>query len=242
MTKKKQNKSKKIKAYTLYEKLAEQYELTKEQIHNWLDYNESRDNIITQNGGEGVRLTKQQYQEFLDESIAIYKSKKIAKALPLIQKFLYKWRKYFLKPPYDPIDDKGSARTYKTFLIDLATKEKLPLTIHIDDYPDTYLGILQLVDDLKKSLINKEVPKELPREPITLREFIEIALGIYRARNTNLRRRLSKYKTTGRIEYPNEVGKANRGHSKRYNATDLYFCYKQWRQDMPSLPSLKSAS
>lgn len=157
MTKKKQNQSKKIKTYTLIEKLAEQYGLSEEQIHDWLDYNPDRgDCLITQTGGEKVQLTKQQYQEFLEESKVIWMSKTLAKVLPLMQKFLYKWRNVFLKPPYDPADDKGSARNWKMFLIDLAKKEQVPLSIKIDDYPNTYLGIQQLISDLTKALPKKE--------------------------------------------------------------------------------------
>jgi hypothetical protein len=144
MAKKKQNQSENVQ--TSEEELAKRLEKNRHDLSF----------TYTQTGGEGFQLTPKQLQEFTDESTAIYKSKTLAKALPLIQKFLYKWRYYFLKPPYDPMDDKGSARFYKIFLTDLATKEKLPLTIHIDNYPDSYLGIQQLADDLMKALPKKE--------------------------------------------------------------------------------------
>ena len=92
----------------------------------------------------------------------------------------------------------------------------------------------------KLSEIVKELPKELPKEPITLGEFIEITLGIYRASNKNLRSMLSKYKSTGQIEYPNEVSNSKPGKSKRYNPADLYLYYKKWRQDIPTLPKFKT--
>lgn len=88
--------------------------------------------------------------------------------------------------------------------------------------------------------IVKELPKELQREPMTLKIFIEIALGINRASNKNLRGELSKYKSTREIEYPHEIGIAKSGQSKRYNPEDLYLYYKKWRQDIPTLPKLKT--
>jgi len=82
----------------------------------------------------------------------------------------------------------------------------------------------------------KELPLDFSREPITLKKFIEKALRINRARNENLRRQLSKYKSKGDIEYPPEAGTAKEGQSKRYKPEDLLTHYKQWRVIKPDLP------
>lgn len=88
----------------------------------------------------------------------------------------------------------------------------------------------------------KGLPPDLPREPITLKTFIQIALGMVRAKNEKLRTLLSKYKSLGDIKYPPEVGNAKPGQAKRYKPEDLYCCYKKWREDIPTLPPFKTAS
>jgi hypothetical protein len=95
-------------------------------------------------------LNREQHKEWGAESAAIWQAQTLRETVRRLEKFWDKWEFLWMRYPFRGLDDKEAALNIKNRLIKLAKHERL--SVRISDYPDTFLGLKELVKNLARDL------------------------------------------------------------------------------------------